>query len=373
MFYNPVRIEFGSAGFAELPELLGGRKATVVTTPGMERRGVVRKLRGACPGADLRVFTGVRPNPTIHSISSGARDVLSHGQDVLIALGGGSAIDTAKGIASLASPGCSDSSWLSNHLREAAPFPPEFSPLPIIGIPTTAGTGSEVTKWGTVWDEQNGAKFSISHPRLFPEAALLVPELTLTLPNDLTLFAGLDAISHCMESIWNRHATAVSDAFAVAGLKKLLPSLGDALEHPQDLPARRRMQEGALLGGLAISSTATALAHSMSYPLTSRFGMPHGLACSFTLPELIRFNGETAPPRLHLITEAMGTADIAGAAVLLEDMFERWRVSDHVRRYVDNKKVAELEQTLITPARAGNNLRTATPKDALGIIHRSLR
>lgn len=372
MFYNPVRIGWGSVSFTELPALLESRRAALLTTPGMVERGTVARLREAAAPAGISVFTGVVPNPTIASITAAAPQVLDSKPELLIALGGGSALDTAKGIAAIGSAGSSSPGWLSDHLRSGAPFPDDFSPLPIVAIPTTAGTGSEVTMWGTVWDERDGSKKSISHQRLFPEAALLVPELTLTLPAELTLFTGLDAISHCMESIWNRRATSISDAFAVAGLKKLLPALGHVLARPHELIARRAMQEGALLGGLAISCNATALAHSMSYPLTSRYGMPHGLACSFTLPELIRFNGEEAPQRVQLIAEAMRARNVGDAANRLEALFRECGVPEHVRRYLDGDRATEVRESLLAPGRADNNLRAATSEDALGIIHRSL-
>jgi phosphonate metabolism-associated iron-containing alcohol dehydrogenase len=372
MFHNPVRIEFGSANFAELPPLLGARSAVLITTPGTEDRGAVAALLDAIPRSDMRVFSGVHPNPTLASITAGAVEVLDPMPDLLIALGGGSALDTAKGVAAIASPGCTAPGWLSTHLRDGAPFPEGFSPLPVIAIPTTAGTGSEVTSWGTVWDEQDGSKHSISHPLLFPEAALLIPDLTLTAPAELTLVTGLDSISHCMESVWNRRATVISDAFAVAGLQKIFSSLTDVLDNLGDLDARRTMQAGSLFGGLAISSNATALGHSMSYPLTSRFGMPHGLACSFTLPELIRFNGEYDAGRVGLIVEVMGAADVSDAAARLEALFDGWEVPAHVRRYLTPEKVDKVKDLLIAPGRASNNLRPASPDDALGIIRRAM-
>lgn len=372
MFYNPVRIHFGSVGLPELPGLLGSRRATLITTPGMERRGVVESVEHACAPRSIRVFTGVQPNPTIASITSAAERILDSAPEVLIAVGGGSTLDTAKGVAAIASPGCFERNWFPGHLREKTPFPEAFSPLPVIAIPTTAGTGSEVTMWGTVWDEMNGSKHSISHPRLFPEMALLVPALTLTSPPELTLFSALDTISHCMESIWNRGATPISDVFAVAGLTKSFSALDRALENPADFEARRTLQEAALLGGLAISSNATALAHSMSYPLTSHCGMPHGLACSFTLPEVIRFNGEYAPQRVQLIGNTLGAADIDDCARRLYSLFLRWQVPAHVGRYLTRESAAKLKDRLLTPGRANNNIRAVTSDDALGIINRSL-
>jgi alcohol dehydrogenase len=373
MFYNPVRIHFGSAALSELPELLGACNPAVITTPGTVRRGTVETVKRAFGGDDIPVFSDVKPNPTIASITEAGSAVLSSSPDVLIAVGGGSTVDTAKGVAAIASPGCSGRDFLAGHLRDEIPLPDEFMPLSIVAIPTTAGTGSEVTMWGTVWDEIDGSKYSISHPLLFPEMAMLVPEFTVTAPHELTLFSALDAMSHCMESIWNRKATVLSDAFAVGGLAKILAVLDTVLEKPDDLAGRRTLQEAALFGGLAISSNATALAHSMSYPLTARFAMPHGLACSFTLPELIRFNGERAADRIQLIGDVLGASGAEDTAYRLNALFLRWEVPVHVRRYVERDSVTALKDRLLAPGRASNNIREATADDALGIINRSLQ
>jgi alcohol dehydrogenase len=175
-----------------------------------------------------------------------------------------------------------------------------------------------------------------------------------------------------MESIWNRRATPVSDSFALLGLAKILSAIDTVLENPDDLSGRRTLQEAALFGGLAISSNATALAHSMSYPLTARFSMPHGLACSFTLPELIRFNSEHAADRIQLIGDTLGASGADETAQRLEALFGRWGVPAYVRRYVDGQSVTNLKDRLIAPGRASNNIRDATADDALGIINRSL-
>lgn len=372
MFYNPVRIHFGSTALSELPAMLGTWNPALITTQGMLSRGTVETVQRAFGRGDMPVFAGVHPNPTIASITEAGSAVLDSSPDVLIAVGGGSTIDTAKGVAAMASPGCGTGGWLAGHLREKTPFPHEFVPLPIVAIPTTAGTGSEVTMWGTVWDEIDGSKYSVSHPLLFPEVALLVPELTLSAPGELTLFSALDAMSHCMESIWNRAATTVSDALAVAGLEKILSALDTVLEKPDNFAGRCSLQEGALFGGLAISSSATALAHSISYPVTAQFGMPHGLACSFTLPELIRFNGEVAGDRIQLIGNTLGASGVEETAQRLETLFLRWGAPAHVRRYLSGHSMTNLKDRLLAPGRAKNNIRDATADDALGILNRSL-
>jgi phosphonate metabolism-associated iron-containing alcohol dehydrogenase len=372
IFHNPVHVERGTPDFDWLPALIGGRHAAVVSTKGMETRGIIEKVTALINQANLPVIASVQPNPTIASIREHAAQLLERGDvDVIVAIGGGSAIDTAKGVAAIASGGFSGD-WFASHLREGVEFPAAFAPPSIIAVPTTAGTGSEVTMWGTVWDEETGAKYSISHPRLYAERAVLVPELTATMPADLTLYSALDALSHCMESIWNRRSNAVSEAFATAGIRKILPHVDDVMRNPDDLDARRKLQEAALLGGLAISCTQTALAHSVSYPLTSRLGMPHGLACGFTLPELMRFNADAAPDCVVPIMNAMDADTINTAQVRLTRFFSDWDVRAHVSRYLDEAKAREMENHLLTPGRAENNVRPASHADALGVVLRSL-
>jgi alcohol dehydrogenase len=340
----------------------------------MVSRGIVERLTAALAPAEVVVSSSVHPNPTIASITANASELLDtrHSPEVLIALGGGSALDSAKGIAAIASGGFSGD-WFSDHLRNGAPFPDSFDPPAIIAIPTTAGTGSEVTMWGTVWDEASGAKYSISHPKLFAQHAVLVPELTLSVPLDLTLFTALDALSHCMESMWNKRSTAVSCAFSVGGISRIPAALDEVLGNPTDVGARRTLQECALLGGFAISCTATALAHSISYPLTSKLGMPHGLACSFTLPELMRFNAEADTEAIEGIAAALCEDSASAGASRLAQHFARWNVPAHVKTYLDADKARAMKDQLLTPGRADNNARAASHDDALGIVLRSLQ
>ena len=170
-------------------------------------------------------------------------------------------------------------------------------PIPIIAIPTTSGTGSEVIRRGTIWGD-SGIKYSVSDSHLYPSHAVLDPNLCLTMSRELTLATGLDALSHAMEAVWNRHHSTVSDALASQAISMIHQRLGQVLHAPSDLEARRDMQAAATIAGLAMGTTQTALAHAISYQFTSQYGMPHGLACSFTLPEIACFNGELNADRL---------------------------------------------------------------------------
>ncbi|MGH8714035.1 MAG: phosphonoacetaldehyde reductase, partial [Casimicrobiaceae bacterium] len=154
----------------------------------------------------------------------------------------------------------------------------------LITVPTTAGTGSEVTPWATVWDRGAHRKYSLHLAATWPEAAFVDPELTTTLPVSITLQSGLDALSHALESIWNVNANAISDALAVTAAKSMMATLPALMRALGDADLRARASLAALQAGLAFSNTKTALAHSLSYEMTLRYGLPHGIACSFTLP-----------------------------------------------------------------------------------------
>jgi alcohol dehydrogenase len=161
--------------------------------------------------------------------------------------------------------------------------------IPIIAVPTTAGTGSEVTSWATVWDAANGKKYSLAHPRLYPEVAVLDPALTLGAPRGLTLATGLDALSHALESIWNVNGNPISANYAVEAAKDIIATLPQLLERPDDLDLRTRLMRASLFAGLAFSNTKTALAHNISYDITLKSGTIHGIACSFSLPVVMRW------------------------------------------------------------------------------------
>lgn len=355
-WHNPVRIVCGETARQQLPALLAGRTCAIITTPGTVNRGEVQDLKTLCRDQIKVISTRVQPNPTIASVTAAATELSAHSFEVLVALGGGSTLDTAKAVAAVRSSGLT-TQWLADHLRLKSPFPVDFSPLPLIAIPTTAGTGSEVTQWGTIWDEVSGKKCSLSHPLLFPEAALIDPALTLSLPWDLTLSTGLDSLSHAMESIWNKHANPVSDSLAAAAIVEIPEALRRIKVSPGDVQARKSQQQASLLAGMAISSTATAIAHSISYPLTLQTRMPHGLACSFTLGEVLRINGAAFPERTRIIIRALGAGDLNQAVELIYGLFRDLELATQLRKYLpDESSVRNFEGDLIAPGRADRNV-----------------
>lgn len=282
-YHNPVQISAGHGQLHQLPALLAGRHCLLVTFPEAERLGLVQRVRSLI-GAQLRgVIDGIQPNPDVQWLAPLYEQVQRKHADVpvIVALGGGSAIDAAKALICATPSGRFDE--LLSVLQQGA----QLAPGPhkqLIAIPTTAGTGSEVTPWATIWDQQGGQKYSLHQACTWPQAAIIDAELMLSLPAAATLAAGLDALSHALESIWNVHRNPVSMALAVQSARHTIATLPALMQNLSDLQLRAEMAQAALLAGLAFSNTRTALAHSLSYAITLQQGVPHGIACSFSLP-----------------------------------------------------------------------------------------
>jgi len=366
-FHNPVRVRFGSDALDGIGPLVGSRRCVVLTSAGMARRGELATLQESIGRAVVATSADVTPNPTVAEAMAAYGSLAGARAEVIVALGGGSVIDTAKAVAAQCANG--GDGWLAAHLREGAPYATRTPTPSIIAVPTTAGTGSEVTPWGTIWDDESGAKHSISHPTLFPEHALLDPRLTLSVPRPTTVSSALDALSHAMEAIWNRSANPVSDALALRAIQVIPTALRQVCERPDDLEARSRMFAASLVAGLAMSNTRTALAHSISYPLTAKLGLAHGIACSITLPVILVELARHAPGRADLIATALGCADADAAAEALYAVFGEVGVPAMVAARIPTvQELQVVEDELIAPGRADNFLVPADRAMATGLL-----
>ena len=328
-FGNPVEIRFGTGAFETIGTTLGGRRWALVTYahPPIFRNLADRLARQA--GAPVLVIDDVAANPDFVMLDRACRHwaECADEPEVIVALGGGSALDAATVLAAAGG----DFARVRHHLetgkgRDALAF------VPILAVPTTAGTGSEVTCWATVWDNEGKRKFSLSHPRLFPETAIVDPDLTLAAPRALTIATGLDALSHALESLWNVHANPVSANFAEAAARTVIEVLPELARDLQNRGLRARMSEAALMAGLAFSNTRTALAHSLSYHVTLHHGVPHGIACSFSLPMVMR-GAIGADPACDAALRRIFCADLAVGADRLERFLQELGVSTDVTSY----------------------------------------
>ena len=352
-YFNPVQIVYGAGSLARLPELLAGRKAALVTFPEARAIGLLARLESVLGDSLACVIDHVRPN---HDVAELAQTWETFWRDqanteVIIAVGGGSTIDTAKALMVGNDRGRFDQ--MVAGLASQDPFSPtRFKKL--IAVPTTAGTGSEVTPWATIWDREQQKKYSLHLRETWPDFAIIDPELMLSLPAAVTLQSGLDALSHALESIWNSNANPVSDTFAIAAVREILEVLPALMLDPENLALRGRMALSALKAGMAFSNTKTALAHSISYEMTLRHGLPHGIACSFTLPMVLEFAIGYSPERDHVLSQALGLP-LSEAPRHLANFIEALGVKTRFSEYgVDQAEAQEMLQRAQLGARGKN-------------------
>jgi len=353
--YNPVRLLVGAGVSRQLADFLPLGRILLVTTEGMCRRGTAADLQHLCRGNEW-VVRCVSANPELDDLDNLCGDLRQAGCVAIVALGGGSVLDAAKVLsATLCAPG---EMHLTHWLRDQSDYRLPKS-LPVYCLPTTAGTGAEVTPFATVWDKRSGQKHSLSGESLYPQMAFLDPELTVSLPWQETLFSALDATSHSLETLWNRHATPLSCALATQALKMILAALPTLQKRMGALSLRSKVQEASLLGGLAISQSRTTLAHSISYPLTARYGVPHGLACSFTLAALAE-----QVQRHQAFPNDVPAELISNVVAMLKEL----RLSDYLDHYCTGKEVLGCLDEMFTPSRADNfilNANTEIIRDVL--------
>ena len=365
-YRNPTRVVVGPGASSRLGLRPFGR-VLYVTSSGATRRGLTERVSRLLEPGNVLVHDRVEPNPTVDQLDASIETLGGTPIDAIVAVGGGSVIDTAK-ILGLAL--ATESAGVLELV--AGGVPADAEPVPLIAVPTTAGTGSEVTPFATVWDTGEPRKLSVADPRLFPSLALVDATLTLELDWEQTLSSGLDAYVQCLEAICNRNANPVTSAFAERGVAMIPGALRRLRGEPDSLESRALMAEAALLSGLAISHTRTALAHSMSYPITAHFGVPHGLACALVLPAVLEFNLDADDGRLAAAARRAGLKDAEALLGEVVALFRELGVAELVARYLPGIGALEgLAGEMLTPGRSDNNLRVAVEADVRAILGRT--
>jgi hypothetical protein len=347
-YHNPVDVRFGPGALGYLGAYTAGRSVTLVTFPEAKGLGLTARVRAILGTALVQVIDRTEPNPDVASLAELYRAFWTGpaAGEVIVAVGGGSVIDTAKALM-VGTEGASFEALVAL-LAAGRPFEPHRV-KPLIAVPTTAGTGSEVTPWATVWDKGASRKYSLHLPQTWPQAAIVDPDLTASLPAGPTLAAGLDALSHALESIWNVNANPVSDTHAVAAARAVLATLPELMQDLNSRALRTRMSQAALQAGLAFSNTKTALAHSISYEMTLQHGLPHGIACSFTLPMVLGRAIGIDAGRDAVLARIFGE-DLAAAPARLTRFLEDLGVST---RFASYGVSADDEARLVTAALDG--------------------
>ena len=322
----PAIIKIGSGSFLEVPSILrrlNCQRPLIVTDAFFVSQGLPNKLRDQIleSGLQCAIFSDTVPDPTTDVVDAGVRAFLDGNHDSLISVGGGSPIDTAKAIGMLAANG--------GHVRDyKVPNPIPKAGPPHIAIPTTAGTGSEVTRYTVITDSAKDEKMLISGVSLLPSAAVVDYELTLSMPPRLTADTGTDALTHAIEAYVSRKANKFTDTIALAAMKTIWTELPKAYHEPRNREAREAMMQAATLAGIAFSNSSVALVHGMSRPIGAFFHVAHGISNAMLLPAVTAYSVDSAVGRYADCARALGItapsdSDNQAVAKLVKAIFER--------------------------------------------------
>lgn len=279
----PTKIVYGYDSIESLDDHLKKRKTLLITSRGSIERGLVKRIKSITPHI-VDVVSDVSTHPELKDLQVLYEKIAELEFEVILAVGGGSVLDAAK-FFSLQNE-AKEYSFVED-LTKGKKVTEQYTQTPLISVPTTAGTGSEITPWATIWDMNEKKKYSLHLPELFSEVAIYDPNLTLSVPHQITIQTGLDTLSHALESIWNKNASPITVDYAIKSAKLIVNNLV-ALSHDLDnIELRDNIMKACMYAGLAFSNTQTAIAHGLSYYITAHKGVDHGIACSFTLPMLI--------------------------------------------------------------------------------------
>lgn len=325
-FSAHINLRFGAGAVNALPTeivALGARKVMIVTDPGVHRAGLTTGLLDGlkAQGVAFEVFDEVESNPRDTTIHAGAERALSFKPDLFVGFGGGSAMDAAKGIALLVTNGGNIGDYDgTDKVKKDLPY--------LIAVPTTAGTGSEVTANAALTNSQTHSKMSVRSPRLMPKMAVVDPVLLASLPKIMAATAGLDALSHAIEGFLSVRASVLSDVFALESIRLIGRNLRPFVANPANVEAASAMALGSTLAGFVISNTGTGNDHAIARALGGLFDTPHGLATGVLLPHVMRFNAPARPERFVRMAQVLGMS-IDGDDVTVAD-----RVCDAVEQLV---------------------------------------
>ncbi len=293
--YQPTtRVLFGAGVVSQVGEVvssLSAGRVLLVTDAGLKQAGHEQRVLEslAQKGIDVAVYDHVRPNPTSDDVRMGFEFARSHEPDLIIALGGGSSMDAGKGINFLLTNG--------GEMKDYKGIGKATKPmLPFVAIPTTSGTGSEAQSFAVIADPVTHLKMACGDKKAMAKVAILDPELTVTMPMQVTVMTGIDAISHAVETYVTRKRTPVSQMFSRTAWRLLIEGFPKVLSEPGDLDARGKMLLGAHFAGLAIENSMLGAAHATANPLTAHFDMVHGCAVGLMLPYVVRINKSVVEP-----------------------------------------------------------------------------
>ena len=372
---------FGPGARKELPGVvkrLGYKKALVVTDKGLMKFGVAKMVLDVMDEAGIayEIFDDVKPNPTVSNVKAGIEACKNAAADFIVAIGGGSSMDTAKGIGIVVNnPEFSDIVSLEGVADT------KKKSLPIIALPTTAGTAAETTINYVIIDESRQAKMVCVDPNDIPAVAIIDAELMYSLPKSLTAATGMDAMTHAIEGLITKAAWEMSDMFELKAIEMIYKYLPIAVNDPTNPEGRNGMAVAQYIAGMAFSNVGLGVEHGMAHPLSALFDVPHGVACAMLLPTVMRFNVPAALDKYTDIAKAVGVwrdgmtkeeaADAACKAI--EDLSALVGTNKHLTDLgIKESDIPALAQQAIQDVCTPGNPREVTMEDILDLYHKIL-
>jgi alcohol dehydrogenase len=386
-FFCPVKIVAGHKALEHIPFELAAllaKRPMIITDKGVRGAGLLEHVANAFEGADSQIvviFDDVPPDSSLSTVRNAAALYRENNCDAIIAIGGGSVIDTSKGVNILVSEGGTDLLKYSGAHNLPKPLKPFFV------VPTTSGTGSEVTMVAVISDTEKGVKLPFTSYFLMPNAAILDPRMTQTLPPHITAMTGMDALTHAVEAYTCLGHNPVSDAFATAAIRKVSENLMKVMDSPKDADGRLELAQASTMAGVAFSNSMVGLVHALGHSLGAVCHIPHGLCMSLFLPYVLEYNKEVNGDRIGELLLYLAGADVYAATpkaqradkaiqqirVMRDELYARCKLP---RTLTETGKVTEsqLRQVAELTVNDGSiiyNPKEANVEDALAILKRA--
>ena len=321
-YMQPVKIHFGKGKINVLKELIKDYQGQglLICDHIFTQNGKAKAIMQMCPQLAY-VYDEVSPNPDVSEADACNALIRTHHLQFIVAMGGGSTMDCAKVAGTISLTNDPVSKYHGTGLALPARH------LPLIAIPTTAGTGSEVTCAAVLTNREIGKKAPINSDNFYPEHAIIDPELTYTIPPQVTANTGMDVLCHALEGFWSKGHQPICDMFAKRALELVFAYLLPCYDHPEDEEAREKMCEASLYAGLAFSIPKTTSSHACSFPLTNLYGIPHGEACALTIDHFALINAKCKDQRLVTLAKELGFSSVDDMALRIHQM----KVAMHMR------------------------------------------
>ncbi|EPR12988.1 iron-containing alcohol dehydrogenase family protein [Ruminiclostridium papyrosolvens] len=335
-FFMPTKICFEAGISKKVDKYISGKNVLIISDPFLYQSGVAKQIGDSMSGKNVAYFSDVEPNPSCESVDKAAEVARAINADCVIGLGGGSALDISKIVSCLVTNEGSIYDYYSGGSRTLSK-----RQATLVCIPTTAGTGSEVTNVGVYTNKKAGIKMPMVNNEFWPDYSIIDCELTYTLPAPVTASTGMDAFCHAIEAYWNKASQPICDMLAIGAMKLILDNIKTAYSEPTNKEARAAMIKASLIAGIAFSQTRTTGIHALSFPLTTEFGANHGTACSITLPAFIKISGQQAETKMKALTDYLGFESLEKFSEEIEELMKSMNMP--VRLHQIGVKETDLE------------------------------